>query len=152
MDKDTLGGVPRGPLVLPGVYSVTIATPVRQLKGELRVEGDPRVTFSDVDRRARQTALLTLYDLQKTLAATRSATGTGTRFAQIRTDITTALNVVNNLSRAIEGCSGLPTTDQQRQLDWAFEDVSRAVDALNRLLQTDTPGPARLIAVPARRQ
>ncbi len=46
-----------------------------------------------------------------------------------------------------------PTADQRRQLDWAFDDAARAVDALNRLLQTDTTPapltmPAKLTKVP----
>ena len=41
------------------------------------------------------------------------------------------------LSRAIEGYSGLPTTDQRRQIDWVFQDVSATVESLNKLLRND---------------
>ena len=41
--------------------------------------------------------------------------------------------------------------DQKKQLDWALEDASRTVEAVNRLLRTDTPMPAPLVAAPARR-
>ncbi len=148
------GGSPQGPLVLPGTYSVTVDVAGRRLKGELRVEGDPRVTFSDADRQTRQTALLRLYDLQKTLVAARSTATTaasqddalkkdartpsadaGSQFSQIRADLTTQLTSVNGLARAIEGYSGLPTTDQHRQLDWASDDAKKTVGELNRLLQ-----------------
>ena len=162
------GAPPLGPLVLPGAYSVTVNAAGRSLKGELRVEGDPRVTFSDADRRARQTALLNLYALQTSLSAARiagataagqvdtpggrgiasSRAGAGSRLMQVQADLVAQFNAVSNLSRAIEGYSGLPTADQRRQLDWAFDDAARAVDALNRVLHTDTD-PARL-TVPAK--
>ena len=163
-------GAPQGPLVLPGSYAVTLDLPGRQLQSELRVEGDPRVTFSDADRRTRQAALLKLYDLQKALAAARLAVtaassqsdalrrsgragrdDTDASLTRIRADITTELNTIASLSRAIEGYSGLPTADQKKELDWAFEDASRTVDAVNRLLRTDTPMPAPLVPAPARR-
>jgi hypothetical protein len=125
------GGAPQGPLVLPDVYLITTTIGGRVLKGELHVEGDPRVTFPDADRRTRQTALLNLYALQKSLA-----------------DLVAQSNAINSLSRAIEGYSGLPTADQYRQLDWAFEDAAKAVEALNRMLQTDTAPPR--LTVPAK--
>jgi photosystem II stability/assembly factor-like uncharacterized protein len=157
------GGAPLGPLVLPGVYTITVAAAGRSLKGELRVEGDSRVTFSDADRRTRQTALLNLYALQKSLAEARTAGataagqldtpgGTGltsnradasSRLAAVQADLVAQSNAVNTLSHAIEGYSGLPTADQRRQLDAAFDEAARAVDALNRVLQTDT-APSRL--------
>jgi hypothetical protein len=157
------GGAPQGPLVLPGVYRVTVNAAGRSLKGELRVDGDLRITFSDADRRSRQTALLNLYALQKSLTAARAAGaaaagqldtpgGSGltsnradaaSRLARVQADLVAQFNAVNNLSRAIEGYSGLPTADQRRQLDWAFEDAARAIAAMNAVLQTDT-APSRL--------
>ena len=162
------GGTPQGPLVLPGVYTITVDAAGRSLNGELRVEGDPRVTFTDADRRARQTALLNLYGLLKSLSAARAAgatavglldtpggrgivsnrSDTSTRLTQAQADLVAQFNAVNNLSRAIEGYSGLPTADQHRQIDWAFDDAAKAVEAMNQLLQTDT-APSRL-TVPAK--
>ena len=154
--------------MLPGLYTITVNVDGHSLKGELRVEGDPRVTFTDADRRTRQTALLNLYALQKSLSAARAAgaaaagqldapggqglvsnrVDAGSRLTQVQSDLVAQFNVVSNLSRAIEGYSGLPTADQRRQLDWAFDDAARAVEALNRVLQTDT-GTSRL-TVPAK--
>ena len=162
------GGAPQGPLVLPGVYTVTVHAAGRWLQGELHVEGDPRVAFSDADRRTRQTSLLNLYALQKSLSAARAAAATAagqldtsggrgivssradtnSRLTQVQADVVAQFNAVNSLSRAIEGYSGLPTADQRRQLDWAFEDAAKAVEALNRVLQADT-GSSRL-TVPAK--
>ena len=45
------GAAPQGPLVVPGVYTVTVLAAGRALTGTLRVDGDPRVTFSDADRK-----------------------------------------------------------------------------------------------------
>jgi photosystem II stability/assembly factor-like uncharacterized protein len=165
------GAVPQGPLVVPGAYAVTLRVAGRDLKGPMRVEGDPRVTFSDTDRMARQTALLNLYDLQKTLGSSRTASrfaitrldslkgsadadrAIHTRVTQLQAEIAAELNTVSALSRAIEGYSGLPTTDQRRQMDWAFQDVSTTVEALNKLLQSEPIKTAQPpIALPLQRR
>jgi photosystem II stability/assembly factor-like uncharacterized protein len=138
------GGSPIGPFVLPGTYAVTVTMSgpsPRSLKGELRVEGDPRVTFSDGDRRARQTTLLKLYQLQKALASARAVSATAktaadTQLAQLQAEITAEVSTASNLSRAIEGYSGLPTSDQKRQVEWVVDDAKKTMDALTRILQT----------------
>jgi hypothetical protein len=167
-------GSPAGPEVLPGQYKIALKTPgaARALTGEVTVEGDPRVTFSDADRRARQASLLSLYDLQKTLGGARaSARALTAQIAAIKRDLTTAggsrpatgsdgaalldkvadrasqmqgdverqLNSANQVARAVEGYSGLPTDDQRRQVDWAYEDATTAIRGLNQLLETDVP-------------
>src|SRR5204862_11270 len=98
------------------------------------------------DRRTRQIALMKLYELQKTLGTARAAgrmlstrldaqpggdRSTATRVTELQSQITAELNTTANLSRAIEGYSGLPTADQQRQLGWTFHDVSATVESLN---------------------
>jgi len=161
----------QGPLVPPGVYTVTVAIAGRQLKGDLHIEGDPRVIFSDADRRTRQTALMELYELQRSLVTARAATVAGiARFeavnrntrdankesvgelSRLQAEINAELNMTGNLSRAIEGYSGVPTADQRRQTSWVFEDAARTVDDLNRALQRGGATPARLMSVPPRRQ
>jgi photosystem II stability/assembly factor-like uncharacterized protein len=162
------GGPAQGPLVLPGVYTVTVGAAGRSLKGELRVEGDPRVTFSDADRRTRQTALLNLYALQKSLSAARVAGATAagqldtpggrgitssradaaSRLTRVQGDLVAQFNAVTGLSRAIEGYSGLPTADQRRQIDGAFDEAGKAIEAMNLLLNSDV-APSRL-TVPAK--
>jgi photosystem II stability/assembly factor-like uncharacterized protein len=148
-----------GPLVLPGLYTVTvnIGGGARILKGELKVEGDPRVSFSDADRRARQSTLLALYELQKSLAIARATSAAArvaadTRLAHLQSEIAAELNTATVLSRAIEGYSGLPTGDQRRQIDWLRDDAATTVEALNQVLRTELPVPARLEAIPARRR
>lgn len=167
------GGPPRAPLVLPGRYAVTVRVPgiTRELRGDVTVEGDPRTVFAAADRRARQGALLNLYELQKTLDGARvtmrtlagqadairkvlvgdgpapraAAVGLGAldtaaaRITQVQADINRQASAVNALSRAIESFASLPTADQQRELDWAFEDATQTVEDVNRLLQREMP-------------
>jgi len=123
------------------------------------------------DRRTRQTALMDLYELQKSLVTARAAAVAGiahfeavnrnTRDAnkesvgelsRLQAEINAELNMTGNLSRAIEGYSGVPTADQRRQTSWVFEDAARTVDDLNRALQRGGATPARLMSVPPRRQ
>jgi photosystem II stability/assembly factor-like uncharacterized protein len=169
------GGSPAGPEVLPGKYTINLKTPgaARVLTGEVTVEGDPRVTFPDADRRARQTSLLSLYDLEKTLGGARTSARMLTaqigairrdlspgaagarrtsggdsaalvdkvvdRASQLQGDIERQLNGANQLARAVEGYSAVPTEDQRRQIDWAYEDATTAIRGLNQLLETDVP-------------
>ena len=165
-----LGGALAGPLVLPGVYTVTVGAQPKALKGELKVEGDPRVAFPDGDRRARQTALLELYDLVKSLAAGRAAAASAIAHAEtaagkdpreeaadaerrlraLQTDLATQINAAMSLSRSIEGYSGLPTADQRRQIEWAFEDAQQTIAGLNRALHTDSASAAAPLSIPRR--
>jgi photosystem II stability/assembly factor-like uncharacterized protein len=146
------GGPPQGPLVLPGVYTVAITIAGRTLTNQLHVDADPRIVFSDDDRRARQSTLMNVYDLQKSLSAARAAgrmlasrfdsqpggdKSASTRVTELQTEITAELNTATSLSRAIEGYSGLPTADQRRQLGWLFQDVTATVESLNAVLRAN---------------
>src|SRR6185503_17037941 len=104
--------------------------------------------FPDADRRARQAVLMKLYDLQKSLAATRAASASArlasdTQLGQLQAEIAAEIGTAGTLARAIEGYSGLPTADQRRQIDWLLDDAARTVAALNRILHTDMPALPR---------
>jgi photosystem II stability/assembly factor-like uncharacterized protein len=166
-----LGTTAQGPLVLPGTYHVTIHAPdAREMRAALTVERDPRVNFSNADRRIRQAALMDLYALQRTLGtarnAARSAAGqaggrraeggdssseTGARLTQIQGAIAAQLNSIGGLARAIEAYSGVPTADQHRQVGSAFDEVAKIVAELNRLLRVDTATVAQPIQLPPKR-
>jgi hypothetical protein len=162
------GGAANGPPVLPGKYRISVKIPglSRELRGEVAVDGDPLANFSDADRRARQAVLMSIYGLQKSLAGARSAIqallgqmdaikkdcaaggssdavtrtdALAAQLAQIQADITRESSAAGQLSRPVESFSGLPTGDQQRQIDWAFEDAVKTVEALNRVIQTEIP-------------
>jgi photosystem II stability/assembly factor-like uncharacterized protein len=168
------GGAPTGPSVLPGKYTIALKTSAaaRPLAGDVTVEGDPRVTFTDADRRTRQALLLSLYELEKSLGGARaSARALTAQLAAIKKDLTPAgggrrapagaaagpidkitadatqaqgdierqLTGASQLARAIEGYSGLPTSDQRREVDWAYDDATTAIRSLNQLLEHDAP-------------
>jgi hypothetical protein len=145
-------------LKVPGVASA--------LSGDLTVEGDPLTSFSDTDRRARQTLLMSVYGLQKALGVGRaSGRALASQADDIRKDFsaggasdasTRADSLVATIARSaaemdrayaaaaglrgpIEGYSGLPTADQRRGVDWAFEDAAKAVAEFNRLVQNEIP-------------
>ena len=164
-----LAAAPAGPLVLPGVYTITVGAQPKGFKGELKVDADPRVVFPDGDRRVRQTALLGLYDLVKSLAAGRAAVAgalaradaatrnaredaadAGRRLRALQTDLASQVNAAATLSRSIEGYSGLPTADQRRQIEWAFDDAQETIGALNRALHADLGGAPPPLSIPKR--
>ena len=127
----------------------------------MTVESDPaRPCPTPTDARARST-LVDLYDLEKTIGTARAASRTlaaqaeslkkavaqpaaaldklATNLSQVERELNSQMNAASALSRAIDGYSGLPTTDQKRQVDWVFEDATRSVAALNTVIQTDAP-------------
>ena len=155
------GGSPTGPTVLPGTYAVSLKAGGRAMTGSVVVDTDPRVTFSQADREMRQSALVDLYQLQKTLASARKAArmlaaqtetmkkevaapvgsldALADHLSRIQADLGAHANAASGLSRSIEGYSGLPTADQRRQIDWLFEDTTGGVTALNHVIQTEAP-------------
>jgi hypothetical protein len=154
-------GSPTGPTVLPGTYHLQVNASGHSMTGTIAVEGDPRTAFSDADRRARQSMLIDLYNLEKTLGAARKASRTlGTQaetlkkavgrqaagletlsahLSKIEREVNAEMNAASSLSRAVDGYSGLPTADQKRQGDWVFEDATASVAALNTVIQTEAP-------------
>ena len=88
----------------------------------------------------------------KTTDGATARAGADTRLAQLQAEIAAELMTASALSRAIEGYSGLPTSDQRRQIDWVVDDGSKTVDALNRVLRTEMPAPAPPMDIPAKRR
>jgi photosystem II stability/assembly factor-like uncharacterized protein len=149
------GPEPLAPAVTPGKYTVSVALPSgRTVKAPLVVEDDPRIHRSDGDRKARQAALMKLYELEKTIGRSRGAAraqsaansgrGSGAtgvltpRVDQLIGTLTSELNQATALSRLIDGYSGAPTSDQRRQSDAIAASTTRTIEELNRLLQTDS--------------
>jgi hypothetical protein len=143
--------------VLPGTYGVTVKLPgaAPNLRGQMVVEGDPIVQFAESTRRARQASLLVLYDVARSLGqartAARAVTDTvGQQASRLRTDIDRQIGAVSGLARAIESYSGLPTIDQNTQVEAAFQEATRTVAELNRVIAR---GPmSELVRPPVRRK
>ena len=54
------GGPPRGPRVLPGAYTVRVASGEASAEGSVEVSEDPRIRIPEADRRANHDALVRL--------------------------------------------------------------------------------------------
>jgi len=140
------------PAVVSGKYTVSAQLPNgRIVKATMVVEDDPRIRRPDSERRARQAALLKLYEIEKTIGKSRSAARTQStphpglgsgpltpRIDQLIGSLTSELNQAITLSRVIDGYSGAPTGDQRRQLDAIAANTTRTIEELNRLRQTDS--------------
>lgn len=62
---------PRGPLVEPGEYTITIKAGSKEASQKVVVEADPRIQISAADRAARREAIDKLYAMAKTTAKDR---------------------------------------------------------------------------------
>ncbi len=128
------GGPLLGPTVMPGTYTVTLTTALGKTQTKkLDVQLDPRLHVPDVDRRARQAALLKLYELEKAIGAARTAgRADDATVARLHSELSVALTTASSLTRAIDGFSGAPTSDQRRQIEWIADDVAKTVGQLTR--------------------
>jgi hypothetical protein len=68
-----------GPEVIPGSYTVTLNAAGQERQARLIVEGDPRVTISDEDRRARFEVLWRIYEMQQQVIPLQQRFGSVTR-------------------------------------------------------------------------
>ncbi len=158
-----------GPKVLPGVYTVTLsAAGGAPLKTNVTVLPDPRFPVSEADRQARHRSIMSVYTLQQQLLPARtaaqtlnqqvsamrqylSAAGDGGQIAmgavekaapevtRILGELNRTLNSAGRLETTMDNYDGLPTIAQLRELDWAWEDATALVAALNKLIQHDMP-------------
>ncbi|HKY04022.1 MAG TPA: hypothetical protein VJQ56_03985, partial [Blastocatellia bacterium] len=65
------GFIPRGPRVQPGEYTVRVSVGQHQVSKTVRVEDDPRIRITAVDRARWQDASIRTYELQKIADAAR---------------------------------------------------------------------------------
>jgi len=160
-----------GPVVLPGRYTVKLTWEGGPpLETSLTVLPDPHFPLSPADRAHRHTAIMAAYSLQQQLvpardaaqsvagriSALRLAAGSGAnpaardaverlaaQIAKLQGQIGTALAAAARVENAMDGFSGPPTAAQLRELDWAWEDATAAVAALNALIRQDVPAAYR---------
>ncbi|MGH7507425.1 MAG: hypothetical protein ACRELX_17355, partial [Longimicrobiales bacterium] len=155
------GGPPRGPLVLPGTYTVRIEAGAASAAMPVEVRVDPRITIAAADLRARQDALLELHALAKPLheadlAATRADERIGAIRELLETSQDSALKTeadslaealeaareavgefgrTGRLQGALEGVTARPTADQLWQIEEAWRELPAALDQLNDVVE-----------------
>ena len=70
------GGTPRGPVVVPGTYTVSMSVGGETYSAEVEIEADPRRPMTTADRQERQDVLMSLHALAKPLYDASERTGT----------------------------------------------------------------------------
>jgi photosystem II stability/assembly factor-like uncharacterized protein len=128
------GGPPVAPMVMPGKYTVRVTVPAgRTLSSAFVVDLDPRLHVAEADRRARQAALVRLYELEKSIDRARSSgKKEDASVARLQGELATEFVAASTLSRAIDGYSGAPTADQRRQIEWIAGDAAKTIAELTR--------------------
>ena len=159
------GPRPQGPKVLPGVYQIRIDVGQTTMFGDLTVRMDPRIEVSRADLRARQAALMSVYELQAPVyyagqavrrirdrledieqllgeadeapeALTREAEEIGEELDEIDRDLS-ALPLGS--ARAIESSTTGPTEDQLQDVDRAWQDTPPLIERVNQMISGRMP-------------
>ena len=156
-----------GPMVLPGSYQARITAGLAASEVEIEVQADPRDGMSEMDRRSRYEAAMSVFEMLGLLGQARDASG---RLEDQLEDVKTLLdstsevtedlrNLVQdlkgNLDNAIEDLSGLnrmsrllsglegsataPTTDQLYQIEAGRSDLTEVVTTINELISEGMP-------------
>jgi len=153
-----------GPVVMPGRYTVSVAS----MKQPLTVEPDPNFKISEADRKKRHEAIMSAYSIQRQLAPARETAQMLTeemsglrqyfaaagedgqpalsaieritpRIAQVQGEIDRAIASAAQVENAMDAYDGLPTAAQLHQIDWAWQDADAAANGLNRLIRESLP-------------
>ena len=161
------GGTPQGPIVLPGVYTVSMTVAGETFSSTVEIQADPRRPMTRADRMARQEALMSLHKLaapiyeagraidaiEEQLDAAEELVEAAAEAPEDLTDeveaIREALEEVEDdvaearrnagVAGAIQGSSTLPTADQMWQVDRAWEVMSEVAEPLNALITSRVP-------------
>ena len=160
-------GTPQGPIVLPGVYTVSMEVGGQSYSSTVEIQADPRRPMTRADRKARQDALMSLHrlavpiyeagrairSLEEQLDAAeeliQGAAEAPEGLEEELTAIREALEEVEDdvaearrnagVARAIQGSSTLPTEDHLWQVDRAWEVMAEVLDPLNALITSRVP-------------
>jgi photosystem II stability/assembly factor-like uncharacterized protein len=168
----------QGPIVLPGEYVVKLVVPAAttspaaaaavQKSAILRVNGDPRVTISDEDLRARHNALMDVYDAQVAgvpagiaagglntqMTAINKAIGqvkdlkpeaktaadeASKRIRDVQSSLWRAMSRITSAGREVAASTSLPTEAQRQQLSSALEQLKAVLPQVKDLQVTVVP-------------
>ncbi len=161
------GGVPSGPIVLPGVYTVSMTVAGETYSSTVEIQADPRRPMTRADRMARQAALMSLHKLavpiyeagraiqrlEEQLDAAEEVIGEAAEapegleeeleaireaLEEVQSDVAEARRNAG-VARAIQQSSTLPTEDQMWQVERAWEVMPDAIEALNVLITSRVP-------------
>ena len=161
------GGGPRaqGPKVLPGVYQIQMDVGQTTMFGDLAIRMDPRIEVSREDLRARQAALMSVYELQAPIYhAGRAVRRIRDQLADIEEllgepdeapealtrEVEEIRNELDEIDRdlqalplgsirAIESSTTRPTEDQLQSVDEAWEDTPPIIERVNELISGRMP-------------
>ena len=169
------GGAPSGPIVLPGVYTVSMTVAGETFSATVEIQADPRRPMTPADRMARQDILMSLHRLAVPIheadraierldaqldaaqevvdGADEPPEGLDGELEAIREALDEVRDDLGEARRnagvagAIQRSSTLPTEDQRWQVDRAWEVVAELVGPLNELITSRVPAlNARLYA------
>ena len=160
-------GTPRGPVALPGVYTVSMTVGGRAWSSTVEIHADPRRPMTRADRMARQETLMSLHRLAPSIyeagravsaleeqldaaeelieAADEAPEGLAEELEAIREALEEIDDDVGEARRnagvatAIQGSSTLPTEDQMWQIDRAWELMAELLHPLNELITSRVP-------------
>ena len=153
------GAMGNGPLVPPGKYTATLTNDGGPpLETAITVLPDPHFFVSPADRTKRNAAVMAAYTLQRQLSPAREAAQRMSsqvnllrlanreaadrlvgQLAVVERQVAVAYSLAARAQNDMDGFAGVPTAAQLRELDWAWEDATAAVAALNRLIGHDAP-------------
>ena len=154
----------RGPRVLPSVYQIQIDVGRTTMFGDVTVRQDPRIDVSRADLVARQTALMSLYELQGPVYHARQAVQRlRLQLSDVEqllrdTDATESIGhelegigeVLDDVdgdldrlpmrtARQIEASTTRPTQDQLQDVERAWRDAPEVIERLNALILARIP-------------
>ena len=161
------GGPPRGPIVLPGTYTVSMDVGGETFSAEVEVVAEPRRPMSPADRMARQEALMSLhamagpiYEAGQALdaieeqlsaaeelieGADEAPEGLEEELEAIEEQVEEIRDELGDARRnagvanAIQGSSTVPTADHLWQVDEVWNVMPELLDRLNALIETRMP-------------
>ncbi len=122
-DETAFGGGPRGPLALPGGYTVRLTIGEQVLEQPLEVRLDPTITVSAADLQAQLELALKVRDMQSS--------------------VNSALRFLDSLETQLKNTQGTAKTltkEPDKELTKALEDYLKQIDAQQDRLARSTEG------------